>query len=261
MAGHMLTAMDMTGQRTGHAPTAGLYPDDPLASPMWEAHAKTLFGSDPVRFDTRLRVTYPQIAENQHVFPVAVDARGIGSIRRLVILADLNPIPFAVDYQPLAAAPYIATCIKLDQRTPVRGAAQMADGQWLVNGGWVDAAGGGCSAPPSSRIRGDWAEHLGEMRGGAWPTQEGATALLRVLVRHPMDTGFVANIPTYNLEKMVIESPSGAPLGSMDLTAAISEDPEITLMPHAAAGDVLAIDALDSNGRAYRATVTVGAAL
>jgi hypothetical protein len=63
----------------------------------------------------------------------------------MVILADLNPIPLAVDYRPGAGLP-IATRIKLDQRTPVRGAVQMLDGNWLVSGGWIDAAGG--DAPP-----------------------------------------------------------------------------------------------------------------
>ena len=53
------------------------YPADPLQSPMWTAHAQTIFGDDPVRFDTRIRVSYPGIAENQRNFPVALDARGI----------------------------------------------------------------------------------------------------------------------------------------------------------------------------------------
>lgn len=124
------------------------YPDDPLQSPMWTAHARLIFGDDPVRFDPRIQLLYPQVAENQRSFPVALDARGVGPVTRMVIFADLNPIPIAIDYRPDLAEPYIATRIKLDQRTPVRGAVQLASGQWLVAGGWVDAAGGGCSAPP-----------------------------------------------------------------------------------------------------------------
>lgn len=235
------------------------YPADPLDSPMWSAHAATLFGKDPVRFDPRVILAMPAIAENQHCFPVALDARAIPGVQRMVILADLNPIPLAVDCRIPAAAPYVATRIKLDQRTPVRGAVQLADGGWLVAGAWVDAAGGGCSAPPVSRVRGDWAAHLGEMRGAAWGPQPGGTARLRVLIRHPMDTGFVANIPTYTIDTLTL-SAAGKDLVTMELWAAVSEDPAITLMPLAAPGDTLTIAARDTNGRDYTADVTVKAA-
>ncbi|CAN5283522.1 quinoprotein dehydrogenase-associated SoxYZ-like carrier [soil metagenome] len=233
------------------------YPADPLQSPMWLAHAKTIFGDDPVRFDPRVKLLYPQVAENQRSFPVALDARGIGSIQRMIIFADLNPIPIAIDYRPDAAEPYVATRIKLDQRTPVRGAVQLADGQWLVSGGWVDAAGGGCSAPPLSRVKGDWADHLGEIRGEAWPVADQGASRLRVAFRHPMDTGLVANIPTYHIEEMAVTSASGTVLGEMEIWASVSEDPAITLMPRAAAGDMLTVSARDTNGRAYIAHIAV----
>lgn len=237
---------------------AAAYSADPLGSPMWETHARTIFEDHPIRFEPALKLSMPQIAEDQHCFPVALDARGLGDIKRMVIFADLNPIPLAADYRPLAAAPYLAIRIKLDQRTPVRGAVQRADGTWLVSGDWVDAAGGGCSAPPVSRVRGDWAQHLGEIRGGAWPGEDGA-ARLRFMIRHPMDTGFAANIPTYNLETLSLSS-SGKMLATMDIWAAMSEDPAFTLMPMAAAGTVLSIAARDTNGRDYTATVKVPAA-
>ncbi|WP_235600958.1 quinoprotein dehydrogenase-associated SoxYZ-like carrier, partial [Sphingobium sp. 22B] len=168
-----------------------------MESPMWEAHAKLLFGNDPVRFDPRVKVDFPQIAENQRSFPVAIDARAIPGVRRIVLMADLNPIPIAVDYRPTDSEAYLATRIKLDQRTPVRGAVQLASGEWLVSGGWIDAAGGGCSTPPVSRVKGDWADHLGEIRGEAWPVAGPvAASRLRLNFRHPMDTGLVDAIPT-----------------------------------------------------------------
>lgn len=237
-------------------PAGAAYPVDPLGSPMWTAHARTIFGDDPVRFDPRVKVLFPQIAENQRTFPVAIDARAIPGVRRMVLFADLNPIPLAIDYRPDHAQAYIATRIKLDQRTPVRGAVQLADGQWLVSGGWIDAAGGGCSAPPVSRVKGDWAQHLGEIRGEAWPVS-GGDARLRLSFRHPMDTGFVANIATYHLETLRVQDAGGRALGDMEIWASVAEDPAITLMPMAQPGDWLTIDARDTNGRAYRAQVDV----
>ena len=76
---------------SGLPASARAYPTDPLGSPMWQAHARTLFGDDPVRFDPRVRVAFPAIAENQRVFPVAVDARGIAGVVRIILFADLNP--------------------------------------------------------------------------------------------------------------------------------------------------------------------------
>jgi hypothetical protein len=46
----------------------------------------------------------PDLAENQHCFPVALDARR-WPMCGMVIFADLNPIPLAVDYRPLAGRP------------------------------------------------------------------------------------------------------------------------------------------------------------
>lgn len=72
-----------------------------------------------------------------------------------------------------------------------------------------------------------------------------------------MDTGLVANIPTYAIEEMSVRSESGTMLGQMALFASVSEDPAITLMPHAAPGAILSIVALDTNGRTYAAKVPV----
>lgn len=230
-------------------------PADPLGSPMWDAHARTLFGDDPVRFDPRVKVDFPMIAENQRSFPVAIDARAIPGVTRMVLLVDLNPIPIAIDYRPTHAAAYVAIRIKLDQRTPVRGAVQLASGEWLVSGGWVDAAGGGCSAPPVSRVKGDWADHLGEIRGEAWPMANGVSRV-RLSFRHPMDTGFVANIATYHLEALSVKAGERT-LGEMEIWAAVAEDPAITLMVDGGAGEPLRVEARDTNGRDYRAALSV----
>lgn len=244
-------AASMTG-----AAFARNVPADPLNSPMWDYRATRLFGTDPVRFDPRVRVIVPDIAENQHRFPVAVDARGIEGVRRMLIFADLNPIPLALDYRPVAAQPYIETRIKLDQRTPVRGAVQLASGEWLVSGVWVDAAGGGCSAPPASRVRGDWADHLGEMRGGLWPlAHQPGTSRLRMSFRHPMDTGLVENIAAYYIDHLTVRTARGDTLGVIAMHPALSEDPSITILPHVAAGEPLVLSGGDTGGRTYAARV------
>lgn len=229
-------------------------PADVLGSPMWAFVGGQVFGEGAtVRFDSRVRVRIPSIAENQRVFPVEVDAREVPGVVRMVIFADLNPIQLALDYRPTDAAAFVATRIKLDQRTPVRGAVQLADGSWLVSGGWIDAAGGGCSAPPVSRVKGDWAQHLGEVRGGLW--REGGEARLQLAFRHPMDTGFVDNIASYYIEDLVLTAPGGRALGRVKLQASVAEDPVLTLAPRLGAGEAVHFDGRDTNGIEYRGDV------
>jgi sulfur-oxidizing protein SoxY len=233
------------------APAQAALPVDPLGSPMWQRLGKSLFGDAPVRFDPRVRVIFPGIAENQRQFPVAIDARGIAGVKRILLFADLNPIPLAVDYTLVAAQPYFSTRIKLDQRTPVRGAVQLADGSWLVSGGWIDAAGGGCSLPPISRVKGDWAQHLGEVRGVARRVA-GATRV-RLAFRHPMDTGLIGNIPTYNLEEVVLTGAEGSRFGDLRIEASVAEDPEFALIVDALPGEEIAMAGRDTNGIDYAA--------
>ena len=233
-------------------------PADPLGSPNWTGHIRTFSGDAPVRFDDRVRTVFPGIAEDQHEFPVEVDARAIPDVKRVLIFADLNPIPLAIDFTPGKAAPFIATRIKLDQRTPVRGAVQLGDGSWLVSGGWVDAAGGGCSAPPVSRVKGDWAQHLGEVRGVAEAGPDGVR--VHMVFRHPMDTGFVANIATYNLDTVALSGPDGADYGAVSLEASVGEDPALTLIVPARAGDSIGMKGRDTNGIDYVAMLVAAVA-
>ena len=239
------------------APVLAAPPPDPLRSPMWQYRLEEWLGADAVvRFDPRLKVVMPQIAEDQRAFPVLVDGRGIPGIRRIMLLVDLNPIPVPLDIELDDAEPYVALRIKLDQRTPVRALAQLADGSWVAAGDWVDAAGGGCSLPPLSRARGDWAEGLGRAQARAWVEGEGA-ARLRIHMRHPMDTGFLENIPLYHLEQVAVRGADGRLLGRAKLWASVAEDPTLTLLPHAANGETLSVEGADTGGIRYAVRATV----
>jgi sulfur-oxidizing protein SoxY len=224
----------------------GVHPDDPLQSPFLPTVLQLVLPEGArVRFDNRVKVSFPAIAENQRQFPVQVDARGVPGARRIIVFADLNPIQKAVEFTPAGTEPFIALRIKLDQRTPVRAAVEMADGTWLLSGGWIDAAGGGCSAPPVSRVKGDWAQHLLTLQGRIWHRADGTRVAINV--RHPMDTGFVDNIASYWLERLTI-STGGKVVGQLELQASVAEDPAIMLMLRPGSAGPVTVKARDSGG-------------
>lgn len=226
----------------------GPFPGDPLNSPNLPVvlHLVLPEGAK-VRFDDRVKVDFPAIAENQRQFPVQVDARAVPGVKRIIIFADLNPIQKAVEFTPHDAEAFIAIRIKLDQRTPVRAAVEVADGTWLLAGDWIDAAGGGCSAPPVSPVKGDWAQALMQLRGRIFAGPALAAPRLALTVRHPMDTGFVGNVPSYWLERVQVEAGARL-LGELVLAASVAEDPAIMLMPRLRDGESVAVTGRDSGG-------------
>lgn len=249
-----LTAALMLGASPAAAETL---PADPLKSPMWEFVADKYLGEGAtVRFDERVKVVFPEIAENQRVFPVQVDARGVPDVRRVMILIDLNPIHVPIDYRLGDAEPFVSTRVKLDQRTPVRGLVQLKDGTWLAAGGWIDAAGGGCSAPPVSRVKGDWAQHLGEVRGRLWNGASGAR--VQLAFRHPMDTGLVDNIAVYHIDDLKLTAADGRMLGEVKMQAAVAEDPVLSLMPRTRPGEAVRFAGRDTNGIEFAGLLAPG---
>jgi sulfur-oxidizing protein SoxY len=138
-------------------------PADPLGSPMWANHAAWLLGKAPVRFDPAVIVTMPDVTENQHVFPVTVDARALPKVQRIVVLMDLNPCR----WRSITAGRGAGLRFPAHQAGPAHPGARpvlTADG----TGTWP--ALGRCGrrrlfGPAGQPGEGDWAQHLGEMRG------------------------------------------------------------------------------------------------
>lgn len=229
--------------------------DDPFGSPMWEVLRGEHFGTAPVVFDGRVAVTAPASAENVFAVPVAVDARGLEGVREIVLLADLNPFPLVLRFRPDAAAPFVATRIKVQQATAVRGAALTADGVWHVGGALVDAAGGGCAAPAQAYAEKDWAQHVGEVQARAWAPGPAGTARLRLRIRHPQDTGLVAGIPAYFIEELALTGDDGRELGRLQTGEPVAENPVFTLELHPGAARAVRLRGRDNQAGEIDATI------
>ncbi len=240
----------------GSAAVRAEVPADPLKSPMWADMVKRLLSGGPVVLDDRVKVIVPTIVENQAQVSVTADARGLPDVQELVLFADLNPLQHILTLRPRKAAPYVSLRIKVEQATPVRAAARGADGIWRVGSAYLDAAGGGCSAPAMARREEDWSDFVGHSQGRIWRGADGF-ARARLRIRHPMDTGLAKdNTPSYFIERLDVKSSAGEPLATLELFEPVSEDPTLTLLLRMAPSDgAVDVEGRDNNGETYRSTI------
>lgn len=202
---------------------------DPLPSVMWDYHHRRLLGGAPFVFDERVKVSVPPFAEDSRQVPVEVDARALpGGFSRMLLWAELNPIPQVFSLYPSAELlPLLAIRIRVEQATPIRAALLGADGLWHVGSAWIDAAGGGCTAPSVVRAQPGWEDRLGQVLGGSFA--RGDHQRLRLQVSHPMDNGLVGGVPEFYLDRAELRASNGEVLARFDLFPAVSENPTLTL--------------------------------
>lgn len=203
-------------------------PPDPLESPMWDYLRNIFLTDQSYQFDGRVKVSVPPFAEDPTQVPVLVDASSITEpIEKIVVWADFNPIQHIYTYYPLKEIRNrLSLRIKVQQATPVRAAVKLHTGNWLVGGAWIDAEGGGCTAPSLANASPYWESHLGEISGRKFIRSDGGRFKFKVI--HPMDTGLVSSIPEFYLEQLELRTGSGDVLARMELSQPVSENPVFT---------------------------------
>ena len=236
-------------------------PRDVVNSVMWESVAKNFLLSDKessgkVVMDPSILVHTPKIAEDQLNIPVHVDARAIKNVKKIVLIADLNPLPKILTYMPDDAEAKLSVRIKVEQATPVRAAVLDTAGVWHIGATYVDAAGGGCSQPAMAHGKDDWVTTLAEVRAKIWRKSTSKTATMRLTVKHPMDTGLADGIPAFFIEELDFKTPDGAHLGRVFLHEPVSENPTLTLYPklNGAANQVL-VKGRDTEGNWIKVSI------
>lgn len=202
---------------------AAAAPADPLASPAWPDLRRQLLGGAEVVFDPRVEVLAPKVAEDSLNVPVTVRVRDLAGVTKIIVVADLNPIVKVLEFEPLKAVPRISFRLKLQQASPVRALVRTGDGAWHVGGVWVDAAGGGCTAPSVGRTAGNWADTLNQVDARAWQSQGMSRIKLRVM--HPMDTGLAPGIPAFYLQRLTLRDDRGEEWLRLATFEPVSENP------------------------------------
>ena len=227
--------------------------DDPMQSGMWAYHQKELLGDpEAIAFDDRVKLSAPASAEDTVNVPLLVDATALENVEEIVVSADYGPIPHILTYRPGEAQPKLSLRFKIDQATAIRASVRTADGQWHVGSTYIDAAGGGCTAPAAAYAMSDWEEKLGEIHGQVWQTAGRA----RFIVDHPMDTGLAGDIPKFIIQKLSISDDEDVELAQLELFEPVNEDPAFTLyfeperLPAA-----LHISGRDNNGNEIDGTI------
>ena len=211
-------------------------PKDVVNSVMWTDIARDYLlkdkaSSGKIVMDERVLVHTPKIAEDQMNIPVHVDARTVENVQKIILIADLNPLPKILTYLPKNADARLSVRIKVEQGTPVRAAVLDGAGVWHVGATYVDASGGGCSQPALAHSSDDWVKTLAEVRARVWRDESDGTATMRLTIKHPMDTGLADGIPAFFIEKLDLNAPDGTALGQLYLHEPVSENPTITLFP------------------------------
>lgn len=230
-------------------------PEDPLKSANWLDLKKQFFGDAKLVFDDRVKVTAPVRAEDSMNVPVGVNADTLGEVEEVVVIADHNPIVKVLQFRPIAARAALSFRVKLQQATPIRAIARTKDGVWHAGGMWVDATGGGCTAPSVGRSSGDWARTLGQVQARMWNPSEAGRLRLRIM--HPMDTGLAPGIPAFYIEKLSLIDGSGVRLMDLETFEPVSENPVFSFdfRPGLPPKLPLVLSGVDNNGNRIQAQV------
>ena len=222
----------------------GLTPPD-LDRGMWDLHRADLLGApDAWRSDPGLRLLAPANAEDARHVPILADAAGLGPVDRMVVTIDYSPFPLALVFHPGRTLPLLGFGVKYEIAGPIRASARTG-AEWIMGGAFIDAMGGGCSAPAVTHARPDWQDGFGEMRARLWPD----TGRLRVGIRHPMDTGLADGIPAHHLTDLTLTDAQGGEIARLEIHEPLEENPVLTfLLPRDLAQGPVGITARDTSG-------------
>jgi sulfur-oxidizing protein SoxY len=229
---------------------------DPLESMQWPDIRREYLGNAPVVFDDRVKVSGPAFAEDPMAVPVSVSALALRDVTQVVVIVERNPIKKVLDFYPQRALPALSFRFKLEQGSPVRAAVKTADGVWYVGSTFVESSGGGCTLPGATRSDGSWASTLGQVSGALFESPLSAEATrLRLRVMHPMDTGLVAGVPAFFINRLAVLDEGGAELLVFNGHEPLSENPVLSFELPGRTSASLRVRGSDNNGNRIDAAI------
>lgn len=235
---------------------------DPLGSMQWPVLRQEFFGpaAAKVQFDARVRVLGPRFAEDPMNVPIAIDATELTAaglqVVKMVVVVDRNPIRKVLEFVPGQVQPKLSFRFKLEQASPVRVGVLDQAGVWHIGSAQVDAAGGGCTVPGASRADGSWSKTLNLVQARYFSdVLDPSSARLRLRIMHPMDTGLVAGIPSFHVERVQLEDAEGRAWMRLLVHEPVSENPTFSLDLKGKPTIPLKLTGRDNNGNLLFAEV------
>lgn len=238
-------------------------PADPLDSPLWEYNIERYLGENvEVVVDERVGLSVPGFAEDSTQVPLAVNLSGFPhKVAKVVTWIDMNPVPLLFNASSHdGGLSLISLNFRVQQASSVRAAVLDEQGVWHIDSGFVEAAGGGCTAPREVISSSDWENEFGTLKTGLF-SSDGNTRIKANLL-HPMDSGMVGNVPAFYVGNVEVRKGSSETvLLSMTLAESAAENPMFVFEfagEKSDASEDLSIWMKDNNG--YRFEGTVGGA-
>tara|TARA_R110002033_G_scaffold9971_1_gene32602 strand:+ start:79383 stop:80123 length:741 start_codon:yes stop_codon:yes gene_type:complete len=200
-----------------------LFANNPISSPTFRDIIKdTIKGEKYIFDDKNIIVDVPKFADNPIQAPIFIDAKKIKNAKRMIVFADLNPIPIIVDMKLTDLLPIISLNIKVAQETPLRALVQDDKGIWHIGSADIKSFGGGCSVASVSSSDTNFDKYLGKAKGEIFEKDD--ITRIKTSIFHPMETGLVFGNSAFYINKIFIFS-KDKKLSDITSSSAISENP------------------------------------
>lgn len=201
-----------------------LFAKNPIVSPTFDDLVKSIIGGEEYIFDDKnIIMKVPNFADNPVQVPVYVNASKIKDAQRMILFADLNPIPQIVDMPTTNLLPIFSSNIKVAQETPLRALVKDSSGIWHVGSININSNGGGCDISSQASQDSKFADFLGQTKGQTFEKKNGITRI-KASVFHPMETGLIFGNNKFYVKTIVLKDGNKV-IDEITLTPAISENP------------------------------------
>lgn len=238
--------------------------DNPLLpSPIWDDLRVSVIGleAEPPQDAAVLDLTAPSRAHEAAIVPVHItQGSGAPPLTTLSLIIDENPAPVAAEYEfgPALMPLDFEVRVRVDGYSGVRAIAMLEDGDPIMAGRFVKAA-GGCSAPPG-RDMAEVRQLMGQMRWRS-ATEDGVEEGRQIgtlMIRHPNFSGLQRDqltllpIPAHFIDRLEVRQGDEL-LFTMSAGISISEDP-VFRFAYQPNGQPIHVHVEDTNGNIWDET-------
>ncbi len=226
-----------------------LFSNQDIDKSTFDTLIKPIITKDKYEFDkNKIKIKVPKFADNPTQVPIFVDATKIKNTKRLVILADYNPIPLIIDMQIKEILPVFSTNIKVAHETPLRVLVQDKNNTWYIASSNINSSGGGCDVSSQTSSNKEFEDLLGNTKGKIFDKKN--KKRIKVSIFHPMETGLIFGEAEFYINKIIIKN-SEKIISEITTTSVISENPRFIFETNNSYKDIT-IHFFDNTGNNFK---------